>query len=519
MKSGKKEHHKIKFSRRDIVKGLASLPILGIFGYFASKDIKSKKKAPKNIYSQSAKKWNLDENFDRGNPINSAKGDRINVGIIGFGWQGQQLAKALGFVHPEWIEKNKNDRQGQQFLQDFFSQYRLNVRIRAICDLYKPREQKAIETSKNNTGPQGGYEDLEPAKKYNHYKDLLADPEIDAVMIATPDFWHAEMVREAVKAGKHIYCEKPMTIDLQDAIEIHKKVKESGLTFQLGHQNYQQVSHIRARELYKKDVLGNLNLVEFTANRHRVGKKNYNYPSDIRKEIDWKAFQEILPVKQRFDPLRFFHWYHFFDYCNGVAGSMLSHEYASANQILNMGIPETATSSGGRYVSRFNAEIPDVFHTIFEYPEKEFSFLYSLTYGNSRARGRWIQGIHGSMQVGSDVVVYPEKNSTRYPNANPLEPIYEYKPTANVDAVSSPTQKYFAKKGLMYTYRYGKRLDTLHLHVKEWIDSIRNETRPSCNINLSFDEAVTCIMSHKSFTEKCTVKWDPQKQQIIPASE
>ena len=497
--------------RRDVLKGLATLPVFGILGLSMLSNIKFSNENSDKI----SRLYGLDENFDKGIPIDSSKGKRLNIGIIGFGWQGEQLSKGLGFVHPEWVETCKSDPKLNEFYKDFLAQYDLNVRITAVCDLYKPHLKKGLEISQNDDRPGNGQENLIPAKQYANYKDLLADKTIDAVIIATPDFWHATMVKEAVAAGKHIYCEKPMTISVEDAKEVHKKIKNSGLVFQLGHQNYQQVSHIRARELFEKGVIGNLNLVEFTANRFRVGKKDQKFPENAEQDIDWDSFQEILDVKHDFDPNRFFNWYHFFDYGNGVAGSMLTHEYASANQILGMGIPKSVISSGGRYVSKFPGEIPDVFSTSFEYPHKKFSFLYSLTYGNSAPRGRWIMGADGSMQVGSDVEVFPEKNSKKYKGEDSYKPIYTYNPGADIDAVSSETQKYFAKKGLMYTYRYGRKLDTIHLHVKEWIDCIRNGNTPSCNIDLGFEEAVACTMAHKSYIEKRTVEWDPKNKKII----
>lgn len=498
-------------TRRDVLKGLATLPVFGILGLSMLGNTKFSKGNSDKI----TKLYNLDENFDKGIPIDSSIGKRLNIGIIGCGYQGEQLAKGLGFVHPEWVETCKDDPKLEEFYKNFLAQYDLNVRITAICDIYKTHLKKGIEISKNEIRPGAREEKLVAAKQYANYKDLLADKTIDAVIIATPDFWHATMVEEAVASGKHIYCEKPMTTNVEDAIKVHELIKNSGLVFQLGHQNYQQVSHIRARELYKKGVIGDLNLVEFTANRFRIGQKDQKFPENAERDIDWNAFQEILDVKHDFDANRFFNWYHFFDYGNGVAGSMLTHEYASANQILSMGIPKSVISSGGRYVSVFPGEIPDVFSTSFEYPDKKYSFLYSLTYGNSAPRGRWIMGADGSMQVGSDVEVFPEKKSEKYKGEDAHRPIYTYNPGADVDAVSSETQKYFAKKGLMYTHRYGRRLDTLHLHVKEWIDCIRNGTTPSCNIDLGFEEAVACTMAHKSYLEKREVVWDAKNKVIV----
>ena len=491
---------------------MAGIPLLGLFGWAAHRAVRANH--PGARYAAWEKKWGLDPEIDRGTPVPSSGGKKLNIGIIGFGWQGTQLAKGLGFVHPSWIEQCRSDPQNKPYMDDFLSQFDLNVRIGAVCDVHADRARQGMEVSMNDTRPGGGKGELEPAKIYPHYMELLADRDIDAVIIATPDFWHATMVKEAVKAGKHIYCEKPMTIRVDDANEVSRVIRESGLVFQLGHQNHQQVSHLRAGELFRKGAVGDLNLVEFTANRYRVGSERTFDREALARKIDWDAFQEILPAKRDFDPRRFFDWYHFFDYGNGVAGSMLTHEYSSADQILQMGIPDSVISTGGRYVSLFNGEIPDVFTSAMEYRRKKFTFLYSLTYGNDMPRGRYIMGSEGTMQVGSNVEVYPRKDSALYPDSDPEVPVYEYNPAADVDAASSATQKYFAKKGLMYTYRYGRRLDTIHLHVKEWIDCIRNGGTPTCHIGLGYNEAITCCMAHRSYLEGRAVGWDPEHRKI-----
>jgi len=493
--------------------GLGGIPVLALFGgsYFLNRKIK-KSIQGNNISKKIIEEWQL-RNFEDEDALIFDDSEPLNIGIIGFGWQGEQLAKALGYAHPDWIDQNTVKGKPNDFLTDFLVQFDLNVRISGICDLFEPRVQRGVKVSEAISD--NGKSVFPPAKIYDHYTDLIHDPDIHAVIIATPDFWHATMVKEAIRAGKHIYCEKPMTIDVKDAREIHELIKESDLVFQLGHQNFQQVSHLMAWELIHKNVLGPINLIEFTANRFRVGSFTPEFPHGANTEtVNWDAFQEILPVKRPFDLHRFFNWYHFFDYGIGIAGSMLSHEYSAANQMLEMGIPRSVTSSGGKYVVRFESEIPDVYQSIMEYPEKKYSFLYSITYGNSVPRGRWIMGEDGTMRVGSDVVVYPEKDSEKYKDLDPLKPLYSYEPGIHIDAVTSASQAYFAQKGLVNTHRYGKRMDTLHLHVKEWIDCIRGGGIPSCNVNQGFEEVVACCMSHEAYMRGSTVYWDAEHMRI-----
>ena len=490
-------------NRRDLLKTFGGIPVLASLGgayLFHSSRINKKLREPQN---EIVKSWKL-KDFSLEMPQQPNDDRLINAGIIGFGWQGTQLAKAMGFVHPNWVEQNTVNGKPNWQIKDFLAQFDLKARIAGICDLYDGNAQKGVVISQG-FGPDGK-EKFPGAKRYKHYTDLLHDKDIEAVIIATPDFWHATIVKEAIRSGKHIYCEKPMAIDIEDAREIRQMLSESNVTFQLGHQNFQQVSHLRANELIKKNVLGPINLVEFTANRFRVQNANPQFPKNANeKTVDWDAFQEILPVKKPFDLHRYFNWYYFLDYGIGVAGTMLTHEYSAADQILEMGIPASVTSSGGKYVTRFESEIPDVFNTVMEFPDKEYSFLYSITYGNSAPRGRWIMGEDGTMNVGGDVAVYPELRSPKYKDANPLKPIYSFTPGQDIDAVTSASEVYFAKKGLLNTFRYGRQIDTLHLHVKEWLNCIRTGGQTSCHIGHGVNEVVACVAAHKSYMEKKTI--------------
>ena len=99
---------------------------------------------------------------------------------------------------------------------------------------------------------------------------------------------------------------------------------------------------------------------------------------------------------------------------------------------------------------------------------------------------------------------------------NSQYPIYSYSPgSKQIDGITSATAKYFASKGLSYTYREGKRVDPTHLHMKDWIDSIRNGTQPRCDIEVSLDEALACHMATESFLKGRRIEWDPKKRKLV----
>ena len=192
------------------------------------------------------------------------------------------------------------------------------------------------------------------------------------------------------------------------------------------------------------------------------------------------------------------------------------------NQILDLGIPQYASSSGGIYYFKDGRTVPDVLQTVFEFPDKNLSMLYSASLASSKDRGKVIMGHDGNMELGQSLTIMADRNSTRYADKikdnviDPSRPIYTYIPgRKNVDAVSSATEQYFAGRGLLYTYRNGKRVDTTHLHIKEWLEAIRNGGKTSCNIDMGFEEAMTAHMGTIAYREGRRVEWDAENEKII----
>ena len=200
----------------------------------------------------------------------------------------------------------------------------------------------------------------------------------------------------------------------------------------------------------------------------------------------------------------------------------MGHEYDTANQFLGLGIPTSAVASGGIYRFKDNREIPDVFHAVFEFPDRDLTFMYTATLASSRNRGRIIMGQDGSMEVGNNIKVMIDQNSKRFEDKinsgiiEPSTPVLSYTPgSKDIDAVTSATEKYYAARGLTYTRRDGKTVDTAYLHLKEWIDCIRHGGTPSCSIDKGMEVTIACHMATKSFRENRMVHWDPVQKRIV----
>jgi predicted dehydrogenase len=507
-------------TRREAIKSLATVPLIGVVAYGVYKK-KSRERFLRNSISDEL-------NMSQSTPVAPAKseGKVVRLGLIGFGIRGKQLAAGLGFAHPdqvdEWrkaAEANSSDNR----YKDFREQDDLNIRITAVCDIFDTYGKMAQETGANvNREGRDGNPGGELVQRFDNHSDLIASPDVDAIVIAAPDHWHGPITIEAAKAGKHVYCEKPMTWTVEETYDVRKAVKDAGIVFQLGHQGRQTDAYQKAREAIGKNVLGQVTLIEVTTNRNDPnGAWVYPIHKDANeKTIDWKQFIGQAPWHE-FSLERFFRWRCWWDYSTGLSGDLLTHEYDAMNQIMDLGIPASASSTGGIYFYKDGRTVPDVLHTVFEFPDRNLSLLYSATLASQMDRGKKVMGHDAYMEFGNTLTIYADPRSTRY--ADKIKegiikqdvPIYSYIPGQGVDAVSSATALYFANRGLLYTYRGGRRVDTTHLHLKEWLDCIRQGKQPSCNIDRGFEEAMTAHMGTLSYHNKKQVFWDRDNEKII----
>lgn len=534
--NGEKEHKRKQTTvsesgsvkRRELLKGLAGLPVFGAFLYELMRKTSSDKNRKNAILSE----LGLRDDAPTVAPKTTMRraGDLIRIGIIGFGVRGEQLARALGFAHPDWISNRKRSMKRNPLdrsLEDWLNQEDLNAAITGVCDVFDDRAERGIETSCCDPRPGGG-EAFTRARRFLRYREMLASDEIDAVMIATPDFHHARMTVDALNAGKHVYCEKCMTRTEEEVFRVEEAVKKNHSVFQLGHQYPQNANHAKAREVIQKELLGKITLIETTSNRnskhgawvrHLDSQGNPN-PGDS-SSIDWPQWLgNSPPVPFSID--RFYNWTKWWDYATGLSGQLMCHEVDIVNQLLNLGIPHSCVASGGIYFHKDGREIPDLFQAVFEFPEHDLTLIYSASLANQRDRGRVFMGHDASMELGNRLIVTPDPGSMRYREKiqggiiDPSMPLFSYDPgRRRIDAVTSATEKYYAMRGLSYTYKGGRRVDVTHLHVKEWIDAIRNGSSVSCPIEKGVEVTIACHMATRSYREKRRVTWDPVRRRVV----
>ena len=264
--------------------------------------------------------------------------DRINFAMIGCGGRATPCCR--------WSRSSKTRA--------------LNVEIVAVCDIYRPRLEKTAERYN--------------AKAYSNHKELLADPSIDVVGIATPDHIHGYQIIDAVKAGKDVYCEKPVTHWRQFELtkQLPHEVSKSDRVFQLGSQYMSDSAWGQARQMIKEGLIGRPVHAEFGF--FRVGDwGERGMPIDDPNakpgpDLNWEAFLGDSP-KREFDVSRFFRWRMYWDYAGGPATDLYPHCLSQVIHMLDVKLPSLVVATGGklRYEER---EVPDTFNILAEYPEK-----------------------------------------------------------------------------------------------------------------------------------------------------
>lgn len=525
------EEKKPGVGRRNMLKALAGVPVLGLFGVQVLRKLDYDDK--NNARKQIVKELGLEDLLDVVKPVKQSGGDLIRIGVIGFGVRGTQLSEALGFMPKKKMDKALNDDASltKARLETQLEYGNLDVAITGICDVYDQHAENGLAIAKHDIFTGGEIAKKHGVKRYLRYQDMLADPEIDAVIISTPDHHHATIAIDAVNAGKHVYCEKAV-IHREDEIEpLYAAVTGSNVVFQQGHQYMQTTAFQQAKEIVRRGMLGDISHLETTTNRNSVtgawirhlDSKGNPKPGDT-KSIDWKQWLGKAPDVP-FSIERYYGWARFFDYDTGLYGQLFSHEYDAVNQLLGVGIPKTVAATGGQYYyTDYYGQMPDVLHTNFEFPDKGYTLTYSANLTSSHNRPRTVYGKDASMTFGGDLTLTPDRDSEQYADllkkglVDPSRPMIEIRQGSMlgsaVDAVTSASVQYYASRGLVSTNIGGKEWDPNHLHLREWIDCIRNGGTPSSDIEKAYTEAVTIAMADISYRENCRTQWNPDEKKI-----
>jgi predicted dehydrogenase len=380
------------------------------------------------------------------------------------------------------------------------------VKLMAVCDLYDGR----LAEAKKRWGS-----DIYTTRDY---KEILDRKDIDAVIVATPDFWHKDISVAAMNKGKHVYCEKPMVHNISEAPAVIDAQNKNKVVFEVGSQGMSSLGNEKAKQLLKEGAIGTLNYAEaFYARMSPEGAWQYPIPDDASPAtVDWDRYLSIT-TKRPFDPLRFFRWRNYRDYGTGVSGDLFVHVFSSLHFITNSLGPNKVMATGGLRYWKDGREVPDIMLGTFDYPETDVHPAFNLSLrvnfvdGTGGTNYLRMVGSEGSMTVEWDkVTLYRNRNivdatdpllKTKNNSAAQKEYVYTRKKMLPPD-----TMIYAAEEG----YK-GAHFD----HHYNWINAIRTKGKVVEDALFGYRAAAPALLCNESYFENKIIKWDPKNLKVV----
>ncbi len=372
-------------------------------------------------------------------------GAPLGLGLIGCGNRGSALAQAA-------------TKPGQD----------MNARVVAVCDIYEPRLERAAQRFS--------------ARYYRRSAELVNDPSVNAVIVGTPDRLHVYHALEAIRAGKDVYCEKPITHWQQfDKLkELVAEVRRTKAVFQMGAQRLADPVWRQAAELIARGDIGKP--VHVQMGYFRLGDSGERgMPIEDPNarpgaSLDWEAFQGDAP-RRPFSITRFFQWRMYMDYSGGPITDNNVHFIALMIKALGLKFPRKVAALGGRYLFNGERDVPDTFDTIFEYPQG-LNFTFLGTYCNDTGLETVVRGTEGTLRVEEMGLV-----------ANPLRT---------------------SKK----PRREMVRQDMTAEHMRDFLRCVRTREKPQGDIELGYAVQTALTMAMLSYTESKIARFDPDTETI-----
>ena len=408
----------------------------------------------------------------------SGPNDNVNIALIGAGGMGTQDA-IVALQVP-------------------------GVKLVAVCDLYQGR----LDSAKKRWG-----QDIYTTRIY---KEILSRPDVDGVIVATPDHWHQQISIDAMHAGKHVYCEKPMVHDITEGPAVIKAQKETGKIFQVGSQGVSSLGNEKAKELLKDGAIGQLNFAEgFWARNSPAGAWQYPIPADASTEtVEWETFIANT-TKRPFDATRFFRWRNYRDYGTGMAGDLFVHLFSSLHFITDSFGPEKVYASGGLRYWKDGREVPDVLLGIFDYAEQaqshpafNLSLRCNFNDGTSGSTFLKLVGSEGSMDIGWDSVTLKRNKAVVSDDPFFIEQMKKAgTPLDGRKRILPPEEFTFsAEKG----YKGGP-----YDHMVNFFTAIRNNGKVAEDAVFGYRAAAPALLCNDSYHNDSAMLWNPEKMQAV----
>lgn len=410
-----------------------------------------------------------------------AANDHIQIALIGAGGQGQFDTKVAVSVP--------------------------GVKLVAVADCYDGR----LAHSKEVWG-----DDVFTTRNYN---EILARKDVDAVIIGTPDHWHKQASVDAMKAGKDVYCEKPMIHLYPDGPEMIDTARSTKRILQVGSQRVSSLIYLKAKELLAAGTIGQLNMVTARWDRNSsMGAWNYTVPPDASTETcDWPRFLGTAP-KIPFNAEQFFQWRKWKAYGSGVAGDLFVHLFSGTHFITGAHGPSRGMATGGLRFWKDGRNVPDVMLGLFDYPEGfNLSLHVNFVDGGEESEGLIFTGSEGTMEIAGNSVSVNRVPLRKEPGlmigtfteAMQKQILTDYKakyPPAHPEG-EPPVgyEKFVAPAGYSDSYD----------HFKNFFASVRSRQPVVEDAVFGFRAAGAALLSNLSYERGKIVGWDPEAMRLV----
>jgi predicted dehydrogenase len=393
------------------------------------------------------------------------------------------------------------------------------VELVAAADLYEGRRTHAKEV----------YGDR--IDTYTDYREILDRDDVDAVLICVPDHWHSKMAIDAMKAGKPVYCEKPMVRTVEEGPGVIAAQKETGVTFQVGSQYASSILYDKVKELIASGAIGKVNSIEARYNRNSsIGAWQYSIPTDASPQtVDWDRFVATT-TKRPFDAERFFRWRNFWDYGTAVAGDLFVHLLTGIHHATGANGPNKVAAMGGQRYWKDGRDAYDIILALLDYPDTGASPGFTLALqcnfedgGGGDTLFRFV-GSDGAINVS-----FTELNLVRV-GIRQESPDAVLKGYNSVRTFANAQQKEYAEKYLAEhpptqaqdgskepeTFKVPRGYDERFDHFVNFFNAVRDKRAAYEDAVFGYRAAAPALLCNDSYRQGRIIAWDAEAMKLIP---
>jgi len=390
------------------------------------------------------------------------------------------------------------------------------VELVACCDLYDGRLERAKELYGQNIATT------------KHYEELLDRKDIDAVIIATNDYWHSKISIEAMKKGKAVYSEKPMVHKIGQGWDVINAQKETKMVMQVGSQHISSVVSAKAKEEFEKGSIGQINSVEaFFDRQDALGAWEYTIPLDSSPQtVDWDRYIAMDKKKVPYDEKQFFWWRNYRERGTGVAGDLFVHLLTQLHYITSSKGPSKIFSLGGITYWKDGRDVPDVMNAILEYPESpthsafQVSLRVNFVSGTGGGGQVKLVGTEGVMEAGGDTLTIQRHKMAKAPGYGGWDSFETY-PVAMQKRIVEEYNKKWSKadqeapKLPDITYSAPENYDEHVEHFKNFFEGVRTGKNVIEDPIFAFRAAAPCLLCNESYFQDKVMKWDAENMKLV----